>query len=128
MLLTKTLLKSLSVEALKTERLRKNICIHQSQNDPAQIMINHFEPFTKIDIHRHLYTAETLIVLCGKIRIVYYDDDSEETDSFNLDPDGEIFGINIPQGQWHWLSITEPVTVLEIKDGPYRPLEKNEIL
>lgn len=128
MLLSKSLLDNLSVEAAHSDRLRKNICLHHSPEDPAQVMINHFEPATQIDIHRHFYTDETLVVLRGKLRIVYYNDKKDITGSFILENNTENFGINIPKGQWHWLDITEPVTVIEVKDGPYRPLDKNEIL
>lgn len=128
MLITKNLLSSLSDEAKFNPRLRKNICLHQSQSAPAQIMINDFEVGTKIDIHKHNYTDETLIVLKGKLEIVYYNNNGDIQGSFILQESTDNFGILIPKEQYHWLNITESVTVLEIKDGPYRPLLKDEIL
>lgn len=128
MLITKKLLSNLSDEAKSNPRLRKNICLHQSQTAPAQIMINDFEVGTKIDIHKHHYTDETLIVLRGQLDIVYYSNDGEVQKSFTLQEGTDNFGILIPKDQYHWLNITETVTVLEVKDGPYRPLSKDEIL
>ena len=46
-----------------------------------------------------------------------------------LDPREGNYGVHIPKGQWHTLEVLESGTViLEVKDGPYQPLGKDDIL
>lgn len=33
----------------------------------------------------------------------------------------------VKKDQWHSVEISEPVTLIEVKEGPYRPLLTNEI-
>ena len=39
-----------------------------------------------------------------------------------------VVAVDIPKGQWHNVKVLEPTVLLEIKEGPYRPISDNEIL
>ncbi len=82
-----------------------------------------------IPIHRHKNTAETYILLRGKIRVKFYNENGDITELFDLDPTIGNYGIDIPQGQWHRLEVLAPDSVIfEVKDGPYTPLSAEDIL
>lgn len=102
---------------------------HTSPQAGAQRLLNAIEPGTEIAIHRHLHTAETYILLRGKIKITYYNDRKEKTETALLDPLQGQYGIHIPAGQWHTLEVLETKSVIfEVKDGPYTPLTPENIL
>lgn len=52
-----------------------------------------------------------------------YNSFKELTESAVLEAIAEVYGLNIPAGQWHSLEVLEHGTVIfEAKDGPYTPL------
>lgn len=127
MLLIKDLFEKLKEEAKRTSKLRANYCLHESQEDNIQKMINVILPDSEVPIHRHLYSDETLVVLRGRIEIVMYDENGIEKERNELShQDNQI--IDIKKGLWHSIAVTEPVCLLEIKEGPYRPLVSQELL
>lgn len=125
MLIDDTLLKQLSVEAQNSERKRKNFNFHVSPDDPCQRMLNTMLKGSKFEIHRHINTAETFVLLNGKIDLMYYNDKGEETERFRLDPAIGHYGIHIQAGQWHSLEIIEDCTIFETREGPYIPVAKD---
>ena len=129
MLINKDLLNKVSSEAKANKRLRMNYNFHDSLNAPSQRLLNALEPGTKIPIHRHQNTSETYIILRGKIKLTFYDTDRKEIESVILGSDTENIGYNIPKGQWHSLDVLSLETVIfEAKDGPYKPLDKEDII
>ena len=129
MLLTNKILDNLIACAVKSERMRMNFNLHESIDDSVQRLFNAMEPGTKIPIHRHLDSAETIIVLRGKLSVSYFASNKKETDSFLLEVGTENFGIHIPKGTWHGVDVIEPGTVIfEVKEGPYAPLTETDIL
>lgn len=129
MLINQKLLDDLSVQARESERLRMNFNLHNALDAPAQRLLNALEPGTLLPIHRHMHTAETYLLLRGKIRVMFYNASAYETESFLLDPLSGHYGIHIPAGQWHTLEVLEPGSIIfEVKDGPYRPLEPEDVL
>lgn len=88
-------------------------------------MINVICPGSEVPIHRHLNTEETLVLLKGKIIIRYCNEKMKEIESFELSSNNPV--IDIMRGQWHSITVTEPAILLEIKEGPYRPLITDEI-
>ena len=82
-----------------------------------------------IPIHRHKNTAETYILLRGKISVEFYNENGDITELIDLDPTTGHYGIDIPQGQWHSLKVLAPDSVIfEVKDGPYTPITAEDIL
>ncbi len=45
-----------------------------------------------------------------------------------LDPRSGHYGVHIPKGQWHAVEVIEPSVILEVKDGPYMPLQPEDTL
>lgn len=129
MLINKQLLDSISGQARNNERLRMNFNFHTSPEAKSQRLLNAIEMDSVIPIHRHKNTAETYILLRGKIRVKFYNENGDITELFDLDPTIGNYGIDIPQGQWHRLEVLAPDSVIfEVKDGPYTPLSAEDIL
>lgn len=126
MIIDEQLLDEIQKKAAESPRLRANFCLHKSPDDKVQKMINILLPGTEMPIHCHHNSDETLVVLRGEITIVYFDNDGVETERFSLN--NSMPAIDIPKNQWHNIVLTEPVVLLEIKEGPYRPLLESEIL
>ena len=61
-------------------------------------MINVLEIDTKIPIHRHRDTSEVVIILRGKVREVYFDNQGNEIASYLLEYGSPIPGICVPKG------------------------------
>jgi len=128
-LIDNELLNQVSAAAGKSPRLRMNHNFHPSPDSGAQRLLNAVEPGTELAIHRHLHTAETYLLLRGKIKVIFYNDRKEITESALLDPLQGQYGINIPAGQWHTLEVLEKGSVIfEVKDGPYTHLTTANIL
>src|SRR5690554_3582294 len=129
MLIDEKLLDSVTSKAKDSDRLRMNYNFHDSHDAKAQRLLNALEPGTVIPIHRHQHTAETYIVLRGAIKVLFYDDDRVLTDEFMVDPLDGVYGVHIPKGQWHTLEVLESGTMIfEVKDGPYTPLEEEDLM
>lgn len=128
-LINEDLLNEVTQQAKESPRLRMNHNLHDSLESKAQRLLNALEPGTVLPIHRHPNTAETYILLRGKIKVMFYNDRKEMTESILLDPMAGGYGVHIPANQWHTLEVMESGTVIfEVKDGPYMPLEKENIL
>ena len=128
-LITEDLLNHVSSQAEQSPRLRMNYNFHESLNAPIQRMLNALEIGTALPIHRHRHTAETYLLIRGRIRVIFYCEDGTETESFVLDPSTGNYGIHIPMTQWHSLDVLESNSVIfEVKDGPYAPLEPEDML
>ncbi|WP_308765193.1 WbuC family cupin fold metalloprotein [uncultured Bacteroides sp.] len=129
MIINTKLLDEVTAKAKKSERLRMNFNLHDSLDAKAQRLLNALEPGTVLPIHRHRHTAETYILLRGNVRVMFYNDRKEETESFILNPATEDYGVHIPVGQWHTLEVLESGSVIfEVKDGPYMPLTEEDFL
>lgn len=127
--LTLEMLDALSARAKMSERLRVNFNLHENVKDPVQRLLNAMEPGTIVPVHRHLQTAETIVLLRGKLKVVFYDDEKKATDSFLLEENSNSFGIHIPKGIWHGVEILKSGTVIfEVKEGPYEPLRESDVL
>ena len=138
-LISEDLLSALHEEALGSERLRQNYDMRTSEEDTSQRMLNVLEPGTKVPIHRHLRTSESVICLEGSLDWVFYEelpnvenggpvhngemtvDETAfvETARFRVCPREKLFGIQVPKGAWHSIEVHEPSTIFEAKDGKY---------
>ena len=138
-LLDKDLLSDLHEKAASNERLRQNFDLRTTPEDGSQRMLNALQPGTKVPIHRHLKTSETVVCLEGRLDWVLYEElpnmdaggpvhDGEtaadetqfvETARFRVCPREGVFGIQVPLGAWHSVVVHEESTILEAKDGKY---------
>lgn len=128
MIIDDELLDKVTGEAGESLRLRMNFNLHESLDAKAQRLINVLMPGTALPIHRHRHTAETYVLLRGKMFVVFYNDMGAQIERFLLDPTIGNYGVNIPAGQWHTVEIIEPSAIFEVKDGPYAPLQPKDIL
>lgn len=129
MIIDKKLLDNVSTKAKASDRLRMNFNLHDSLDAKAQRLLNALEIGTMLPIHRHRHTAETYILLRGKIRVMFYNEMGGETASFLLDPLSGNYGVQIPIAQWHTLEVLEDDSVIfEVKDGPYAALEPEDLM
>lgn len=97
-------------------------------DDQSQRMLNALEPGTVMPIHRHHGSSETVVILRGRVKWMFYDESGVETERILLDADGDVRCINVERDRWHSLECLESAVLLECKDGAYRPLEEDEIL
>lgn len=122
-------LDSLTEQAKVSLRLRMHYDLRNSPDDNSQRMLNALEPGTIIPIHRHKETSETVMVIRGKVRWLFYDDEGIVTDTVVVSADGAVKGLSIPKGQWHSLEpIVSGSVVMASKDGKYQPMGGEDIL
>ena len=135
-----SLLEALHVKAAASERLRMNYDLRTTAEDSSQRMLNVMEVGTKVPIHRHLKTSESVVCLEGCLDWVLYEElpnvdtggpvhDGETAADekafagvarFRICPNEQKYGIQIPKGVWHSVVVYEPSTIFEAKDGAYR--------
>ena len=128
MIINNELLDDITAKAEASPRLRMNFNLHDSLDAKAQRLINVLLPGTILPIHRHRHTSETYVLLRGKMFVVFYDDMGGQTERFLLDPTIGNYGVQIPKGQWHTVEVIEPSAIFEVKDGPYAPIQPDDIL
>lgn len=130
MKITQRLLDDLTAQAKSSPRLRMNYDLRNSDEDTSQRMLNAIEPCSPIPIHRHQKTSETVVILRGHLREIFYDDLERRVDEvIELKAGGSVVALNIPAGQWHTIEVLESGTVImEIKDGSYEPIQECDIL
>ena len=123
------LLDKLTAQAKASPRLRMNFDLRNSIADQSQRMLNALELGTVMPIHRHRNSSETVVVLRGKVKWLYYNDKGEITDSFLVAPNSDLIGLSVPMGQWHSLEcLASGSVILETKDGTWEALEEEDIL
>lgn len=129
MILDNKLFDNLIQQAKESPRLRAHLNLHDSLDANAQRLLVALEPGTEMPIHRHPVTNETQMVLKGRMKVLFYNDNKEVTEEYDLCPREGRYGIHTPKGQWHTLEVIESGTViLEVKDGPYAPSSPEDIL
>lgn len=113
----KELISELFDKALVNPRLR--IDLRTSSDDGGQRMLNALMPGTNVPIHRHPQSNENVILLCGKMVEVLYDNEGVETERIHLDPSLGIYGCVVPTDAWHTAEVLEPSVIYEARDGKY---------
>ena len=115
----KKLINDLFDKAVVSDRKRMNYDLRTSSNDGSQRMLNALLPGSIVPIHRHPYSNENVLLLCGKLVEVIYDAEGNETERIHLDPSVGNFGCVVPAGSWHTVEVLEPSVIYEAKDGKY---------
>ena len=125
----KSVLDELTAKAKASERLRMNLDMRTSSEDTSQRMLNAVEPGTVVPIHRHCASAETVVIVRGKVKEIFYDDNGSVTSEVVLETGGECPMVQIPAGQWHTIEVLESGSVIfEAKDGAFAPLGEADIM
>lgn len=142
----KQLIQQLFDQAVMNPRLRQSFDLRTEatdvelgHKDNSQRILNALMPGTKLPIHRHPMSNETVICLSGKLVEVIYEEvdiakdfpmgmDAQDVPSgkrfkesarYMLDPSLGNFGCVIPAGVWHSVEVLEPSVIFEAKDGRY---------
>ncbi|MEF8722513.1 cupin fold metalloprotein, WbuC family [Candidatus Accumulibacter phosphatis] len=129
LLIDQALLDSVSLEACRSPRQRKNRNFHADDAARAHRLLNAIEPGSYLMPHRHLDANkdETMIVLRGRLGVVFFDQLGQVQQTVVLAPTGPVCGVDIPHGVYHTILALDPGTVmLEAKGGPYLPLDEAE--
>ncbi len=124
----KALLDGLYEQARESERLRMNRDLRTSADDGSQRMLNALQPGTKVPIHRHRETSETIICLQGCMDVVIYDNHTVEIQRLRLCPAEGRYGAQLPVGIWHSVEVYEPSTIFEAKDGAFAPASEEDVI
>lgn len=129
MVIDEKFLDSLSEQARSNPRLRQSFDLRTTPNDGSQRMLNALEPGTVMPIHRHRNSSETVVLLRGSFRELFYDDDGSLTEDVLVKDGGTNKVLQVEKGRWHSLECLESGTVIfEAKDGAYEPLKDIDIL
>ena len=131
-LINEELLAELHRKACSSDRLRMNFDLRTTPEDGSQRMLNALEVGTKVPIHRHEETSETVICIQGKLDMIFYEElqnmdaggpgrEFQETNRVTLCPKDGCYGVQIPKGAWHTIEVKEVSTIFESKDGKYMP-------
>ncbi len=127
MIIDEMLLDSLLEMAIESARRRLNYDLRNNDDDNSQRMINVLLPGTQVPIHRHQETSETVMVLSGRLTVVFYDDRGVECTRYDLCPAEGRYGLQIPKDMWHTIIVNEPCVIFEAKNGAYKPLSSDDV-
>lgn len=122
-------LDQLTDSARTNERLRRNLNLHDSYDEPCQRLFNAIEPGTYIRPHRHTTPpkSETFVVIRGGLVLVVFDDRGAPVRCVELHAAGDSLAADLLPGVWHMVISLEPGTVFfEAKPGPYAPLSDKD--
>ena len=73
-LINKELLRQLHFEALADGRRRMNFDLRTTPEDNSQRMLNALEVGTKVPIHRHIKTSESVVCVEGCLDWIFYEE------------------------------------------------------
>lgn len=128
MIITNKFLEDLLAQAAASERKRTAFDLRTTSADNSQRIMNALMPGTIVPIHRHRKTSESMTVLRGKLTEIFFDDNGNETERFELGPATGNIMVQIPAGTWHTVEVNEPCVIFEAKDGAYEPVSADDVL
>lgn len=85
MIIDQKILDDLSVQAKANPKLRQSYDLCTTSNDGSQRMLNVLEIGTVLLIHRHSKSSVTLVMVRGKLREYFYNDNGDVTESILLE-------------------------------------------
>ena len=115
----KDFLGKLFEQAVENPCLRQSYDLRTSSDDNSQRILNALLPGTVVPIHRHPNSNENVLLLCGKLVEVIYDENGKEEERIHLDPTIGNYGCVIAPGTWHTVEVLEPSVIYEAKDRKY---------
>ena len=124
------LLDSLTAKAKEGARRRAHFNLHLELNDRVQRLCIAMEPETYVRPHRHSdpETWEVLLILRGSLAITIFDNDGKVTERAVLTAGGPVTAVEFSPNTWHAPVSLQPGTIVfEIKQGPYKAIEENNL-
>ena len=122
------LFNQLEKEAHDSPRLRMNYDLRNSEDDDSQRMLNVWLPGSKLVVHRHRNSNETLLLLQGDMDVVLYTDDGTEAERIRMGGNSGVYGINVTKGSWHSIEAYNLAVTFTAKDGAWSTNAKEDIL
>mgnify|MGYP002515983493 CR=1 FL=1 len=139
MVIDEKLLSDLLARAAESPRRRVNLDLRDSPEEGVQRMLNALLPGTQVPVHRHPRSSEDVLLLCGRLVEVLYEEerlgdgfekgmDAQDVvrgrrlrvvDRIELATDAGRFGCVVPPGVWHTVEVLEPSVIFEVKAGKY---------
>ena len=139
MVIDEKLLSDLLARAAVSPRRRVNQDLRDSPEEGVQRMLNALLPGTQVPVHRHPRSSEDVLLLCGRLVEVLYEEerpgdgfergmDAQDVvrgrrlrvfERIELAPDVGRFGCVVPPGVWHTVEVLEPSVIFEVKAGKY---------
>lgn len=139
MVIDEKLLSDLLARAAESPRRRVNQDLRDSPEEGVQRMLNALLPGTQVPVHRHPQSSEDVLLLCGRLVEVLYEEDRpgdgfergmdaqdvvrgrrlRVVDRIELATDAGRFGCVVPPGVWHMVEVLEPSVIFEVKAGKY---------
>lgn len=122
-------LRVLRETAADSPRSRSHHLVHDSHEDSVQRMVIVLDPDTYVPPHRHTAGGrwEILSLIQGRAVALVFDDEGVVQNRVELSADSNVL-VEIPEAAWHSLvSLEEGTTMLEIKPGPFAPLEAGDV-
>jgi len=129
-ILDSALLSGLSSQAKENPRLRKNLNLHESYDEPSQRLLNAMEPNSYIRPHRHHRDPkpESFVGLRGKMALLVFCDSGQVVRAIPFGPQEDVVGVDLPPGIWHTVICQEEGSVFyETKPGPFIPILKKDM-
>ena len=112
-------LEALLRQAQESPRLRASYDLRTTPDDNSQRILNALLPGTKVPVHRHPHSSESIVCLLGSLDEIILDDNGVEIERYRLNPQEGRFGCQIPSGAWHTVEVREPSVIFEAKDGAF---------
>ena len=112
----------LSLEASESDRLRKNLNLHDDYADPCQRLFIAMEPGTYIRPHRHTDPPkpECFMAVRGRFALLVFENSGEVREVIPFGDGCETLAIDLPAGEWHSIIVLESKSIFfETKPGPY---------
>ena len=113
-------------KAAESPRLRANLNIHESTDDPVNRLFIAALPGSPFAIQRHPDRWELVSCLRGRFVSRIHDDAGKVVAEYRMGE--ECVTLEIPAGSWHSIEVSEPSVFLEIKPGPYVPVAPEDTL
>lgn len=129
-IINSALLADLSAQAKLTPRLRKNLNLHKSYDEPSQRLLNAMEPDSYIRPHRHLRDPkpESFVGLRGEMVLLIFSDAGVVEKVVPFGPGEDAIGVDLPPGIWHTvICLQEGSVFYETKPGPFIPSFKKDM-
>lgn len=112
-------LEALLRQAQESPRLRASYDLRTTPDDNSQRILNALLPGTKVPVHRHPHSSESVVCLLGSLDEIILDANGTEAERHSLNPREGHFGCQIPAGAWHTVEVREPSVIFEAKDGAF---------
>jgi cupin fold WbuC family metalloprotein len=111
----------LKAQAALSPRRRSRICAHASPEALVHEMLIAHHRTCYVRPHRHPEKAESLTVVEGRARAIFYDDGGTVSSVLRLaEPPSETFAYRVGPGRYHSLLIeSEWLIFLEVAQGPF---------